>query len=173
MAGTARAPANRRGHRSPAQMAPTTARWSATAQCRMPVAEVRVGEVVWVREGESAPRGRRGDRRPGQRGRKPADRRKRPGQQGRGQPGVRRHPQSGACVRLRATGVGADTNWPPSSARVGEAQGSKAPIQRLADVISGYFVPAVLAIAVWPPCWSGGASSGDWERASCRRWRCW
>ena len=32
---------------------------------------------------------------------------------------------------------------------VREAQGSKAPIQRLVDQVSGYFVPAVIVIAIW------------------------
>nr|WP_274638366.1 heavy metal translocating P-type ATPase [Microbacterium bovistercoris] len=51
--------------------------------------------------------------------------------------------------RYAATKVGADTMLAQIIRLVREAQGSKAPIQRLADEVSSYFVPAVIAIAIW------------------------
>jgi len=50
-------------------------------------------------------------------------------------------------LRMRATKVGADTVLANIIHMVEQAQGSKAPIQRLADTISGIFVPVVLVIA--------------------------
>ena len=49
---------------------------------------------------------------------------------------------------MRADQVGADTMLARIVTMVSEAQRSRAPIQRLADTVSGYFVPAVLGVAV-------------------------
>ena len=51
-------------------------------------------------------------------------------------------------VRFEATKVGKDTVLQQIVRMVQDAQGSKAPIARLADVISGIFTPIVLVIAV-------------------------
>jgi Cu+-exporting ATPase len=61
---------------------------------------------------------------------------------------------TGATINLtgrllvRATRVGADTTFAQMAKLVREAQASKAPVQRLADRVSAWFVPAVLLISV-------------------------
>jgi Cu+-exporting ATPase len=50
--------------------------------------------------------------------------------------------------KFRATRVGKDTFLSQIVKMVQQAQGSKAPIQRLADQVTGWFVPVVIAIAI-------------------------
>ncbi|MGH7161438.1 MAG: heavy metal translocating P-type ATPase, partial [Acetobacteraceae bacterium] len=54
---------------------------------------------------------------------------------------------TGALV-MRAEKVGAETMLARIVAMVAQAQRSRAPIQRLADVVAGWFVPTVIAVAV-------------------------
>ncbi len=50
-------------------------------------------------------------------------------------------------IRFKATKVGSDTALARIIKLVEDAQGSKAPIAQMADIVSGYFVPIVFAIA--------------------------
>src|SRR5699024_10903114 len=51
-------------------------------------------------------------------------------------------------IQYEATKVGKDTALSQIIQLVEDAQGSKAPIAKMADVISGYFVPIVIVIAI-------------------------
>ena len=70
---------------------------------------------------------------------------------------------AGGRIVVRATKVGADTAVAQIARLVTEAQSGKAPVQRLADRISGVFVPAVIGLAaVTFAAWLAlGGSAGD------------
>jgi len=67
----------------------------------------------------------------------------------------------GGRLTIRATRVGAETVLAQIVRLVEDAQADKAPIQRLADKVSNYFVPTVVAIAAFTfAVWYWGAGSG-------------
>ena len=67
---------------------------------------------------------------------------------------------------FEATKVGRDTALAQIVKIVEQAQGSKAPIQRMADIISGYFVPVVVTLAIITmAAWYYVADPGNFTRA--------
>jgi Cu+-exporting ATPase len=70
-------------------------------------------------------------------------------------------------LRVRASKVGADTMLAQIIRPVQQAHASKAPIQRLTDAVSGFFLPAVIG-SPSSPSWSG--SSPARVRRSPSRW---
>jgi Cu+-exporting ATPase len=67
---------------------------------------------------------------------------------------------AGGRIVVRATRIGADTQLAQMAALVEEAQNGKAAVQRLADRISGVFVPIVIALSVATLGFWMGAGAG-------------
>lgn len=118
------------------------------AELVVPIDQVRVGDLVRVRPGEKIPvDGEIVD------GRAAVDESMLTGESVPVEKAVGDH-VAGATVNVdglltvRATAVGADTALAQIVRLVAQAQGGKAPVQRLADRVSAVFVPAVIGIAV-------------------------
>ncbi len=114
----------------------------------VPIDQVRVGDLVLVRPGEKVPvDGEVID------GRAAVDESMLTGESVPVEKGVGDQ-VAGATVNVdglltvRATAVGADTALAQIVRLVEQAQGGKAPVQRLADRVSAVFVPAVVGVAV-------------------------
>jgi P-type Cu+ transporter len=69
---------------------------------------------------------------------------------------------AGGRLVVRATRVGADTQLAQMARLVEDAQNGKAPVQRLADKVSGIFVPIVIALALGTlGFWLGNGASAE------------
>jgi len=69
-------------------------------------------------------------------------------------------------LKIRTTKVGKDSVLAQIVRVVQEAQGSKAPIQRMADIVAGYFVPVVITIALFTfTWWYWQGDTGNFPRA--------
>jgi Cu+-exporting ATPase len=114
----------------------------------IPVEEVSLGDVVAVRPGERIPvDGEIVD------GRSSIDESMVTGEpipvtKGPGEAVIGATINQTGAFRFRATKVGMDTMLAQIIRLVEQAQASKAPIQRLADLVASYFVPAVIFIAI-------------------------
>ena len=114
----------------------------------VPIESVRVGDLVRVRPGEKVPvDGRIVE------GRSALDEamltgESLPVEKGPGDSVIGATLNTNGSFVFEATKIGRDTALAQIVRLVEEAQGSKAPMQRLADEISSYFVPAVLGLAV-------------------------
>ncbi|MFT4538689.1 MAG: Cu+-exporting ATPase [Planctomycetota bacterium] len=116
-------------------------------EVEIPLAEVQPGSMVVIKPGESVPVD--GEVMTGQSSLDEAllTGESQPAERG---PGDRVHAgtiNGGGALRVRVTGVGADSALGRITRAVHRAQASRAPIQKLADQVSRVFVPAVLAIA--------------------------
>ncbi|MCX7023569.1 MAG: heavy metal translocating P-type ATPase [Spirochaetes bacterium] len=114
----------------------------------LPVGEVEVGDIVRVRPGERIPVDGTVTEGSGAVDESMLSGESIPVSKGPGSRVAAATVNGNGAFLFRATGVGEDTALARIVRLVEEAQGSKAPIAALADTVSGWFVPAVVAIAV-------------------------
>ncbi|MFQ5933488.1 MAG: heavy metal translocating P-type ATPase [Dehalococcoidia bacterium] len=114
----------------------------------IPLEEVRVGDVVVVRPGEKVPVDGEILEGSSSLDESMVTGESIPVDKGPGDPVIGSTINTSGYFRFKATKVGRDTVLSQIVRLVQEAQGSKAPIQRLADLIASYFVPVVMLIAV-------------------------
>ncbi len=117
-------------------------------EIEIPIEEVEAGDVVMVRPGEKIPVD-------GEvlSGRTAVDEsmltgESMPVEKGPGDKVIGASINKNGSITFRATKVGADTVLSRIIKLVEDAQGSKAPIAQMADIVSGYFVPIVFVIAL-------------------------
>jgi len=135
-------------------------------EIRIPAEEVTVGDIVLVRPGEKIPVD-------GEvlEGSAAVDEsmltgESMPVEKGPGDPVIGATVNLNGMLKVRAAKVGKDTTLAQIIRVVEEAQGSKAPIQRVADVISGVFVPVVVGVALATfLVWFVWAAPGDFAKA--------
>ncbi len=128
---------------------PKTARvLRAGSEADIPVADVVVGDIVIVRPGESISVDGSIERGGSSIDESMLTGESLPVEKKPGDPVYGGTLNTTGAFQFKATRIGADTALQLIVRLVQEAQGSKAPIARLADTISGYFTPAVLAIAL-------------------------
>jgi Cu+-exporting ATPase len=114
----------------------------------VPLDQVRVGDLLRVRPGEKVPVDGTIQSGAGSVDEAMLTGEPMPAQKSPGDPVVGGTLNQTGSLIIRAEQVGADTVLSRIVEMVAAAQRSRAPIQRLADVVAGYFVPAVVAVAV-------------------------
>jgi P-type Cu+ transporter len=114
----------------------------------LPIAELRVGDIVLVRPGEKVPVDGEVTEGSSSVDESMLTGEALPVQKQRGDSVIGATLNKTGSFRLRATKIGKDIVLQQIVRLVQEAQGSKAPIQRLADIIASYFVPVVICVAI-------------------------
>ena len=114
----------------------------------LPVEEVVRGDIIFVRPGEKVPVDGEITEGSSAVDESMVTGESLPVEKGRGDPVIGATFNRTGSFRFRATKVGKDTVLSQIIRMVEQAQGSKAPIQRLVDVVASYFTPAVIILAI-------------------------
>ncbi len=114
----------------------------------IPIAEVEIGDIILVRPGEKVPVDGEVVEGVSTIDEAMVTGESLPVKKQRGDEVVGATINKTGSFKFRATRVGKDTFLAQIVKLVQQAQGSKAPIQRLADQVTGWFVPAVIAVAI-------------------------